>query len=56
MENNTLRDLDGSDMSFYDCKDVTVNGETLIPASMLPTASDPPVGGTAGHRGTQRLC
>ena len=32
MENNTLRDLDGSDMSFYDCKDVTVNGETLIPA------------------------
>ena len=32
MENNTLRDLGGSDMSFHDCKDVTVNGETLIPA------------------------
>ena len=32
MENNTLRDLAGSDMSFYDCKDVTVNGETLISA------------------------
>ena len=37
MENNTLRDLGGSDMSFHDCKDVTVNGETVIPASMLPT-------------------
>ena len=34
MENNTLRDLTGSDMSFYDCKDVTVNGETLIPADV----------------------
>lgn len=35
MENNTLRDLGGSDMSFHDCKDVTVNGETVIPASMF---------------------
>ena len=34
MENNTLRDLDGSDMSFHDCKDVTVNGETLISADI----------------------
>ena len=25
MENNTLRDLGGSDMTFHDCKDVTVN-------------------------------
>ena len=30
MENNTLRDLGGSDMSFRDCKDVTVNGETCL--------------------------
>lgn len=35
MENNTLRDLGGRDMSFHDCKDVTVNGETVIPASMF---------------------
>ena len=34
MENNTLRDLGGSDMSFHDCKDVTVNGETLISADI----------------------
>ena len=32
MENNTLRDLDGTDMGFYSCEDVTVDGETLIPA------------------------
>ena len=31
MENNTLRDLQGTDMSFYGCEDVTVDGETLIP-------------------------
>ena len=34
MENNTLRDLAGSDMNFFDCKDVTVNGETLISADI----------------------
>ena len=34
MENNTLRDLAGSDMDFIDCKDVTVNGETLISADI----------------------
>ena len=34
MENNTLRDLGGSDMDFIDCKDVTVNGETLISADI----------------------
>ena len=34
MENNTLRDLGGSDMDFSDCEDVTVNGETLIPADI----------------------
>ena len=54
MENNTLRDLGGSDMIFHDCKDVTVNGETVIPASMffsrILRSED------SSSRGTQRLC
>ncbi|MGM9549489.1 MAG: M56 family metallopeptidase [Faecousia sp.] len=39
MENNTLRDLGGDNMSFIGCEDVTVDGEILIPKGLISSMS-----------------